>query len=120
MPFTIQLTADKAEKDSAYIEEQLRRFNLQHAEPDQHTLMRIFARNEQGELVGGLRLVLGTHQAVERIGDDAGEVIVVQDLPDSADTHGAGLFGRMPRIDDDGIRFRTGKWPLCQGDSMVR
>ncbi len=54
MDYTIELTADKAEQASAYIEDQLNQFNLHIAEPHQHTLLRVFARNDQGELVGGL------------------------------------------------------------------
>ncbi len=54
MQWTIAITADKSDQDSAYIEDGLRRFNQLHAEPDQHTLLRLFARNEQSELIGGL------------------------------------------------------------------
>ncbi len=54
MECTIEVTASKADQDSAFIENGLRLFNLQFAEPDQHTLLRVFARNDQGEVVGGL------------------------------------------------------------------
>jgi GNAT superfamily N-acetyltransferase len=54
MPCTIEVTANQAKQDSSYIEDQLRRFNLRFSEPDQHAMLRVFARNAQGELVGGL------------------------------------------------------------------
>lgn len=54
MQYTIELTADKSEQASAFVEDGLRRFNLIYAEPDNYTLMRLFARNAQGQLVGGL------------------------------------------------------------------
>jgi GNAT superfamily N-acetyltransferase len=54
MPPTLHLTSDPSLHESAFIEDGLHRFNLLHAEPDQHTLLRIFAHNEQDELIGGL------------------------------------------------------------------
>jgi GNAT superfamily N-acetyltransferase len=54
MEYAIELTADLAEKDSAFIWDKLFQFNLQFTEHDQHALLRIFARNESGELIGGL------------------------------------------------------------------
>ncbi len=54
MEYSIELTANPAEGDSAYIRNKLFQFNLQHAEDDQHTLLHVFIRNESGELVGGL------------------------------------------------------------------
>ncbi len=54
MPCTFHLTSDPSPSDSAFIEDGLHRFNLLHVEPDQHTLLRIFSRNDQGILIGGL------------------------------------------------------------------
>ena len=54
MPPTFSLTSDPSPHDSAIVEDGLRRFNLLHAEPDQHTLLRIFVRDDHGEIIGGL------------------------------------------------------------------
>ncbi len=54
MPYTFHLTSDPSPEDSSLIEDGLRHFNLLYAEPDQHTLLRIFARNDSGEIIGGL------------------------------------------------------------------
>jgi len=54
MEFTFELTAQRAEADSAIIWEKLYQFNLQYTEPVQHTLLKVFVRNEQGDLIGGL------------------------------------------------------------------
>jgi GNAT superfamily N-acetyltransferase len=53
MPYAFELTANREAGDSV-IWNNLVQFNLQFAEPDQHTLLGIFARNEMSELVGGL------------------------------------------------------------------
>ncbi len=54
MVFTIELTAEKSEQASAFVEDGLRRFNLIYAEPDNYTLLRLFARNAHEQLIGGL------------------------------------------------------------------
>ncbi len=54
MEYTFELTADRAEENTAFIWDKLYEFNLQYTEPDQHTLLSIFARNRTGELIGGL------------------------------------------------------------------
>ena len=54
MDFTFELTADQAQGASSFVWKQLSEFNQHHAEPDQHTLLRVFARSVHGELVGGL------------------------------------------------------------------
>ncbi len=54
MDYTIELSSGTATQDAAFIEDGLRRFNLQHAEPDQHTMLRVFARDQHGDLMGGL------------------------------------------------------------------
>jgi GNAT superfamily N-acetyltransferase len=54
MDFTFELTADPAEEASSYIWKQLSGFNQQFVGPDQHTLLRVFARNVHGELIAGL------------------------------------------------------------------
>ncbi len=54
MQFTLELTTDRAEKDSAIVDNGLYQFNLLYAEPGQFHPLKVFARNEQGELVGGL------------------------------------------------------------------
>jgi GNAT superfamily N-acetyltransferase len=52
--FTIDLTADEAKEDSTFIWNKLFQYNLQYTEHDQHTFLRVFARNERGELIAGL------------------------------------------------------------------
>jgi len=54
MEYAFELTSDRAEADSTFIWDQLHQFNMQFTEPDQHTLLSVFVRNERGELIGGL------------------------------------------------------------------
>ncbi len=54
MQFTIELTAERAESESALIDNGLHQFNLLYTAPDQFLPLKVFARNEQGDLVGGL------------------------------------------------------------------
>ncbi len=54
MDVSFELTSDPSTEQSDFIYEALRQFNLQHTENDNHVLLRIFARNDKGELVGGL------------------------------------------------------------------
>ncbi len=54
MRCTIEVTSAGAASDSASTEDGLSQFNLQYAEPEQYAPLRVFAHNEQGELVGGL------------------------------------------------------------------
>ena len=54
MDFTFELTADPAKEASSLVWKQLSEFNRQNAESDQHTLLRVFVRNDHGELIGGL------------------------------------------------------------------
>ena len=54
MEYAFELTSDRVEADSTFIGDQLYQFNMQFTEPDQHTLLSIFVRNERGELIGGL------------------------------------------------------------------
>ena len=54
MEYAFELTSDRAETDSTFIWDQLYQFNMQFTEPDQHTILNIFVRNERGELIGGL------------------------------------------------------------------
>ena len=54
MRFSIEVTADPAKEDSDFVFEALQQFNFRQVGNDHHQLLRIFTRNENGELVGGL------------------------------------------------------------------
>lgn len=54
MRFSIEVTADPAKEDSDFVFEALQQFNFRQVGNDKHQLLRIFTRNENGELVGGL------------------------------------------------------------------
>ncbi len=54
MSITFELTSDASPEQSAFIDEALRQYNIQHSENDNHILLRIFARSDTGELIGGL------------------------------------------------------------------
>ena len=49
---TVVENADPA--DTTFIHNQLDQYNLLHAEDDHHQMLSVFARNEAGELIGGL------------------------------------------------------------------
>jgi GNAT superfamily N-acetyltransferase len=86
MPISLELTSDPSAQASAFIEDGLRRFNLQYSEPDQHTLLRVFARNELGELVGGL------------LGETFWRWLYVADLWLSEDYRHAGLGSQLMQL----------------------
>jgi GNAT superfamily N-acetyltransferase len=52
--YKIEVTADPEKEATTYLWNKLYEFNLQFTEQDQHTLLRVFARNSTGELIGGL------------------------------------------------------------------
>jgi len=54
MDYTFEVTADQAKEENDFIWNQLVQFNLQYTEPIQHAWLKVFARNKQGELIGGL------------------------------------------------------------------
>jgi len=53
MEYNIEVTDQRGDEDSL-IWNHLYQFNMQFTEDDQHTLMGVFARNDAGELIGGL------------------------------------------------------------------
>jgi hypothetical protein len=64
MPYTFELTANREEGDSV-IWNNLVQFNLQFAEPDQHTLLGIFARNEMSPSGAGcMSIFYGSMKAI--------------------------------------------------------
>ncbi len=55
MSYSLELTSTHAKDDSDFISKGLQAFNLQHAEPDDHTPLMVFVRDtEDGKLIGGL------------------------------------------------------------------
>ena len=86
MAYTFNLTSDPSAQASTFIEDGLRRFNLQYSEPDQHTLLRVFAHNDTGELVGGL------------LGETFWGWLYVADLWVHEDHRHAGLGSQLMRL----------------------